>query len=76
VVTGKKMMAPAKDGPAEEDDLTLIRGIGPVFARRLNQAGIYTFSQLAELKAEEVESITQVTRWDPADWIAEAKSKA
>jgi hypothetical protein len=28
------------------------------------------------LKAEEVESITQVTRWDPADWIAEAKSKA
>lgn len=35
--------------PAETpDDLELIRGIGPVIARKLNQAGIYTFEQLAE----------------------------
>ena len=76
VVTSNRAVAPVKSTQAEPDDLTVIRGIGPVFAHRLNQAGIYTFSQLATLKPEEVQSITQVTRWDPADWIAEAKSIA
>lgn len=30
-----------------EDDLTLVRGVGPTMARKLNKAGIYTFAQLA-----------------------------
>jgi len=31
------------------DDLKVIKGIGPVIARKLNQAGVYTFEQLAGL---------------------------
>jgi predicted flap endonuclease-1-like 5' DNA nuclease len=53
--------------------LTQIKGIGPVFAARLNKAGIFTYAQLAAQTAEKVQFITQVTRWDPAVWIAEAK---
>ena len=53
-----------------------IKGIGPVFANRLNDAGIYTFAALASASPEEVQEITGVTRWDPADWIAEAKELA
>ncbi|UCG24202.1 MAG: hypothetical protein JSW55_19120 [Chloroflexota bacterium] len=50
-----------------------INGIGPVFANRLNDAGIYTYAALASCTPEELQEITGVTRWDPADWIAEAK---
>jgi large subunit ribosomal protein L21 len=58
----------------QPDDLTVIKGIGPVFETRLNKAGIYTYAQLAAATAENVQTATQVTRWDPADWIAEAKN--
>src|SRR5262245_18881090 len=39
--------------PASPDNLTVIKGIGPVIAKRLNQAGIYTFEQLAGLSQDE-----------------------
>jgi predicted flap endonuclease-1-like 5' DNA nuclease len=58
------------------DPLEEINGIGPVFANRLNDAGIYTFAQLSNASPAEIQSITGVTRWDPADWIAEAKKLA
>jgi large subunit ribosomal protein L21 len=60
----------------DPDDLTIIKGIGPVFATRLNKAGIFTYAQLAAQTPEKVQSITQVTRWDPADWIAAAAELA
>jgi len=41
--------------PATPDDLTVIKGIGPVIARRLNQAGIYTYEELAGLTQDEFE---------------------
>jgi hypothetical protein len=41
--------------PTNPDDLTVIKGIGPVIAKRLNQAGIYTYEQLAELTQDEFE---------------------
>ncbi len=41
--------------PADADELTVIKGIGPVIAKRLNQAGIYKFEQLAELTLDEFE---------------------
>jgi len=34
----------------------MIRGIGTVIAKRLNQVGIYTFEQLAELTPDEFEA--------------------
>lgn len=44
-----------KSPPHDADDLKKIKGIGPVIAKRLNQAGIYTFAQLADLTLDEFE---------------------
>jgi len=44
-----------KTAPAHADDLKKIKGIGPVIAKRLNKAGIYTFEQLADLTLDEFE---------------------
>ena len=59
-----------------KDRLEVIHGIGPVAARRLNEAGIYTYSQLGQLTSEELQDITGVTRWDPDEWITEARNLA
>ena len=58
------------------DALEEITGIGPVFANRLNEAGIFTYAQLASSSPEELTQITGATRWDPADWISEASQLA
>ena len=44
-----------KSPPPDADDLKKIKGIGPVIAKRLNEAGIYTFEQLADLTLDEFE---------------------
>ena len=59
--------------PMISEALEEINGIGPVYANRLNDAGIYTFAELSATSAAAIQEITGVTRWDPADWIAEAK---
>lgn len=45
----------SKKPPANPDDLTAIKGIGPVISKRLNDAGIYTYEQLASLTLDEFE---------------------
>jgi predicted flap endonuclease-1-like 5' DNA nuclease len=39
------------------DDLKIIKGIGPEIERRLNNSGITTFAQLAELTPQGLENI-------------------
>ena len=65
------------DNP-ENDDLTAINGIGPTFAKRLQEAGITTYQALAALTVEKIIEITHVAEWqaDPNEWIAEAKTMA
>ena len=41
--------------PDHADDLTDIKGIGPVIAKQLNKSGIYTFEQVANLTLDEFE---------------------
>ncbi len=62
----------------EADDLTAIGGIGPTFARRLNEAGVRTYAQLSELSPDEVVAITHVAEWqgNPVDWISQAGSQS
>lgn len=62
----------------DTDDLTMIGGIGPTFAQRLYEAGILTFSQLANLEPDQVVEITRVAKWqaDPTEWIRQARSFA
>ena len=55
------------------DSLVKISGIGEIYEQRLNGAGIYTFEQLANSSPNTIQEITEVTRWNPEDWIAEAK---
>jgi predicted flap endonuclease-1-like 5' DNA nuclease len=39
------------------DDLKIIKGIGPVIERKLNEAGIYTFGQLGDLTVADLRRI-------------------
>jgi predicted flap endonuclease-1-like 5' DNA nuclease len=41
--------------PTQRDDLTEIWGIGPGYERRLQQSGIYTFSQIASWSDETID---------------------
>jgi predicted flap endonuclease-1-like 5' DNA nuclease len=43
-----------KDG---NDNFQAIKGIGPVFAKRLKEAGVTTFEQLSRLTSRELEAI-------------------
>ncbi len=60
---------------ATPDDLTAIKGIGPVFAKRLNEAGITTFAGLAAASADQLREMTSATAAaKPEEWIAQAQS--
>ena len=42
---------------ARKDNLQAIRGVGPVIAKRLNEAGVYTFQELSQLNPDELQEI-------------------
>lgn len=50
----KQAKAQSKTTVAEPDDLKKIEGIGPKMARALNDAGIFTFAQLADANEEQL----------------------
>ena len=63
---------------SEQDDLTKINGIGPVYAKELNSHGIHTYQQLVDLSSDQIEKldveIDGVTReMIEDDWIPQAK---
>ena len=63
----------------EKDNLEKINGIGPVFAKRLNNAGVFTFAELAEQPPERVREIVNPQDWqeiEPEQWIEEARQIA
>lgn len=58
------------------DDLTQINGIGPVYARQLQDAGITTFAQLAALTATQLDDMIDAPDWREPDyqgWIDQAR---
>ena len=60
----------------KKDKLEDINGIGPVFAKRLNNAGIMTFEELIEVPADRLEKIVEAKTWqvvEPEKWIGEAR---
>ena len=58
VVEAPMAEAPAA-GPAKEDDLIAIVGIGPKIAGILRQAGITTYAQLAEMDTAQLRTVLQ-----------------
>ena len=62
-----------------KNQLQLIRGIGPTYARRLNEFGIHNFADLAECDVEQVAAILKLKSWQAPnvqDWLEEAKALA
>jgi len=58
------------------DHLEDVNGIGPVFAQRLNEAGIYTFADLAAQTPVRIREIISPKNWqavDPEGWISQAR---
>jgi hypothetical protein len=62
----------------QQDRLTDIKGIGPVYAGKLYEAGIHTYRQLAATTPEMLKMIIDAPGWrersiDPDDWIRQAR---
>ena len=62
------------------DDLKLIKGVGAVLERRLNDAGIYHFWQIAKLRKAQMESLEGMLRFPGRmtrdNWKAQARALA
>lgn len=59
----------------DKDPLEEIVGIGPVFASRFNDAGIYTFEELAKITPHRAREIAAAENWqkiEPEAWIQQA----
>jgi large subunit ribosomal protein L21 len=84
----KKAQAKAEAAPAatlftapkgKADDLTEIKGIGPVAAGQLNEQGITTFKQIAKLSDADIEKIDANMPFSSdqiSDWREQAKELA
>ena len=66
----------APGDPHDGDDLTEVKGIGPVYAERLAQSGITTFAGLAATDAAVVAEAAGVTEDRAADWTSHAAQLA
>jgi large subunit ribosomal protein L21 len=81
----KSEAAPAVAAPlfkapkGEPDDLTVIKGIGPVAAKDLAEQGITTFAQLAKLTEKDIAKIDEHMPFSAdqiGDWREQAKELA
>lgn len=66
------------NGNGRHDDLKRIKGIGPVMERSLNEQGIHSFEQLANLTKAEIEQLTAAIAAFPGrierdDWVGSAR---
>ncbi|HNR78085.1 MAG TPA: hypothetical protein PKM48_13210, partial [Parvularculaceae bacterium] len=78
----------AKEKPAakkaaskkEADDLKKLSGVGPVLEKKLHDAGVTTFAQIAAWKKADIEAMDEKLdfkgRIEREDWVAQAKKLA
>lgn len=77
-----KKAAPKKAAAKSEggDDLSKLAGVGPVLVKKLNEAGITTFAQIAGWSADDIakvdEELSLKGRIERDDWVAQAKELA
>ncbi len=73
----KKEEAKGSTSAGGEDDLSLLSGVGPVLEKKLREAGITTFKQIAELTPEQVKELDEKLglrgRIEREEWIEQAK---
>ena len=63
---------------AKEDDFTPIHDLGPIFNKKLHEAGIKTYADLAALTPQEIEAKTDISaaRIERSQWIQQAAALA
>ncbi len=77
-----KKAAPKKAPPkaADGDDLKQLSGVGPALEKKLNEAGVSTFAQIADWKKADIESMDEKLsfkgRIEREGWVAQAKKLA
>jgi predicted flap endonuclease-1-like 5' DNA nuclease len=62
------------DNSEEIDDLTSINGVGPVYARRLVESGIASFSEFFKTSSDSLEEITGANSDKVGQWLEQADS--
>ncbi len=71
---------PKMKKPSVLDDLTRIKGVGPVLQKKLHGMGVYNYSQIAVWKKNEVEWVDGYLnfkgRIDRDEWIPQCKAYA
>jgi large subunit ribosomal protein L21 len=72
--TAPKAAAKAAPAAAGSDDLTQLTGVGPAAAKKLNEAGLTSFAQIAALSADDIAGIEAV-KVKP-EWVEQAKELA
>ena len=76
------LKAPAKglkiSAAKVKDDLKLVKGIGPVMEKKLNDFGVYSFEQLGRLSNDDIEALTETLESFPGrierdKWVNQSK---
>lgn len=62
----------------DKDDLKLITGVGPFIEKKLNGAGIYTYSQISKFSSQDIDDLTEAIKFFPGrikrdNWVDQAK---
>ena len=72
--------APKADDAAGADDLKKLDGAGPAAVKKLNEAGITTFAQIAAMSADDVARVEEETglkgKFERGNWVEQAKELA
>ena len=63
----------ASEATEDESELTDVNGIGPVYANRLNEAGIRSLDDLSSSRAEQVAAAAEVPLSRAIGWIEAAR---
>lgn len=80
-LVGQAIHLPVSRPAADQDRLTEIKGIGPVYASRFYEAGVKTFRQLSTMTVDEVHTLLGLPEWrkksvSAASWIEQAEHLA
>ena len=76
-----KEEAPAAAAASEgTDDLKKLEGLGPAAVKKLNEAGVTTFAQIAAMTADDIARVEEETglkgKFERGNWVEQAKELA
>lgn len=75
---GRVEMGPASGNGHPQDDLQQIKGVGPAIEKTLNDLGIYSYDQIAEMSEVDIDRVARELRGFRSriyreDWIGQAR---